>query len=161
MRLGMPYKVVGGTRFYDRREVKDAIAYLRAVVNPSDEVSLKRIVNVPKRGVGDTSIGRLDAWAAAHGATFPDAVRAGEQAGLSGKALSGVHQLNGLLDELRELNAESGPATVLERILDAHRLRRRAGGRSQHRVAGPAGEPGRARRATPASTRAPTSSSRR
>ena len=117
VRLGLPYKVVGGTRFYDRREVKDAIAYLRAVVNPSDEVSLKRVVNVPKRGVGDTSINRLDAWAAAHGATFHDAVRAGEQAGLSGKALSGVHQLTALLDELRELNAESGPATVLERVL--------------------------------------------
>ena len=115
--LGLPYKVVGGTRFYDRREVKDVIAYLRAVVNPTDEVSLKRVVNVPKRGVGDTSINRLDAWANAHGATFHDAVRAGEQAGLSGKALSGVHQLTVLLDELRELNAESGPATVLERVL--------------------------------------------
>ena len=50
MRLGVPYKVVGGTRFYDRREVKDAMAYLRAVVNPVDEVSVKRILNVPKRG---------------------------------------------------------------------------------------------------------------
>ena len=117
VRLGLPYKVVGGTRFYDRREVKDTIAYLRAVVNPSDEVSMKRVVNVPKRGVGDTSINRLEAWAAAHGATFHDAVRAGEQAGLSGKALSGVHQLSELLDELRELSVESGPATVLERIL--------------------------------------------
>jgi len=117
VRLGLPYKVVGGTRFYDRREVKDAIAYLRAVVNPADEVSLKRVVNVPKRGVGDTSINRLDAWATARGATFDDAIRAGEQAGLSGKALSGVHQLTALLDELRELNAESGPAAVLERAL--------------------------------------------
>src|SRR5438477_3992574 len=117
VRVGIPYKVVGGTRFYERREVKDVIAYLRAVVNPTDEVSLKRVVNVPKRGVGDTSINRLDAWANAHGATFHDAVRAGEQAGLSGKALSGVHQLTVLLDELRELNAESGPATVLERVL--------------------------------------------
>ena len=55
MRAGSPYKVVGGTRFYDRREVKDALAYLRAVVNPADEVSVKRVLNVPKRGVGDTS----------------------------------------------------------------------------------------------------------
>ena len=54
MRVGIPYKVVGGTRFYDRREVKDALAYLRAVVNPADEVSVKRVLNVPKRGVGDT-----------------------------------------------------------------------------------------------------------
>ena len=52
---GVPYKVVGGTRFYDRREIKDALAYLRAVVNPADEVSVKRVLNVPKRGVGDTT----------------------------------------------------------------------------------------------------------
>ena len=67
MRLGVPYKVVGGTRFYDRREVKDAMAYLRAVVNPADEVSVKRVLNVPKRGVGDASIAKLDAFAAAEG----------------------------------------------------------------------------------------------
>ncbi len=56
MRFGIPYKVVGGTRFYDRREVKDALAYLRAVINPLDEVSVKRVLNVPKRGIGDTSV---------------------------------------------------------------------------------------------------------
>jgi len=67
MRVGVPYKVVGGTRFYDRREVKDAMAYLRAVVNPLDEVSVKRVLNVPKRGVGDTSVAKLDALALAEG----------------------------------------------------------------------------------------------
>ncbi len=67
MRLGVPYKVVGGTRFYDRREVKDAMAYLRAVVNPVDEVSVKRVLNVPKRGIGDASVTKLDALAAARG----------------------------------------------------------------------------------------------
>ena len=63
VRRDIPYKVVGGTRFYDRREIKDLLAYLRAVANPEDEVSLKRIVNVPKRGVGDTSVARLDRYA--------------------------------------------------------------------------------------------------
>ena len=58
MRFGIPYKVVGGTRFYDRREIKDAMAYLRAVVNPADEVSVKRVLNVPKRGVGDSQRGQ-------------------------------------------------------------------------------------------------------
>ena len=71
----MPYKVVGGTRFYDRREIKDAMAYLRAVVNPADEVSVKRVLNVPKRGVGDTSVGKLDALAAAEGISFTEAMR--------------------------------------------------------------------------------------
>ena len=58
VRAGIPYRVVGGVRFYDRREVKDTLAYLRALVNPDDEVSWKRIVNTPKRGVGDTSIAK-------------------------------------------------------------------------------------------------------
>ena len=60
MRSGIPYKVIGGTRFYDRREVKDALAYLKTVANPHDEVSVKRVLNVPKRGVGDSTVARLD-----------------------------------------------------------------------------------------------------
>ena len=71
MRLGVPYKVVGGTRFYDRREVKDAMAYLRAVVNPADEVSVKRVLNVPKRGVGDASVAKLDALRRRRGHRLP------------------------------------------------------------------------------------------
>ena len=86
MRLGVPYKVVGGTRFYDRREVKDAMAYLRAVVNPADEVSVKRVLNVPKRGVGDASIAKLDALAAAEGIGFVDALRRADDAGVTGPA---------------------------------------------------------------------------
>ena len=61
VRAAIPYKVVGGTRFYDRREVKDLLAYVRLLGNPSDEVSARRIVNVPRRGVGDTSVDRLAA----------------------------------------------------------------------------------------------------
>ena len=86
MRVGVPYKVVGGTRFYDRREIKDAMAYLRAVVNPSDEVSVKRVLNVPKRGIGDASVDRLDAFAAAEGVAFVDALRRADEAGVSGPA---------------------------------------------------------------------------
>src|SRR3954449_8331253 len=70
VRMSIPYKVVGGTKFYDRKEVKDLLAYLRATTNRADEVSLKRIINVPKRGVGDTSLARLDTWAAAHNLPF-------------------------------------------------------------------------------------------
>src|SRR5699024_11408708 len=62
IRVGLPYKVVGGTRFYERREIKDAIAYLRAIINPDDSVSIRRILNVPKRGLGD----RAEAMLAAH-----------------------------------------------------------------------------------------------
>src|SRR5207244_3165307 len=70
VRRNVPYIVVGGPRFYDRREVKDVLAYLRVLVNPDDEVSFRRIVNVPRRGVGDTSVRRIEAWASAHGTTF-------------------------------------------------------------------------------------------
>ena len=101
--LSLPYKVVGGTRFYDRREVKDAMAYLRTVVNPTDEVSLKRVLNTPKRGVGDASVDKLDAFARAEGLTFVDALRRCEEAGVSGKALRGIGQFIELLDGLDAL----------------------------------------------------------
>src|SRR5205814_10324918 len=115
VRVGIPYRVVGGTRFYERREVKDALAYLRALVNPLDEVSLKRIVNVPKRGVGDTSLGRLDAWAVSRRVPFAEAVQHAEEAGVSGRALTGLDELVALLDELRAV--DDGPRSVLEAAL--------------------------------------------
>ena len=120
VRVGIPYKVIGGPRFYDRREVKDALAYLRATVNPADEVSLKRVVNVPKRGVGDTTIGRLDAWARAEGVPFCTALERAEEAGAKGAALRGIAQLRTLLAELRALaEAGEGPAAVLDAALGA------------------------------------------
>jgi len=119
VRRSIPYKVIGGTRFYDRKEIKDVLAYLRAVANPADEVSLKRIVNVPKRGVGDTSAGRIDAWAAAHGLTFGDALASAEDAGLTGRALAGVRTFAELLEDLRRRwAAGAGPGDLLEAILD-------------------------------------------
>ena len=115
-RVGIPYKVVGGTKFYDRREVKDVLAYLRVLNNPADEVSIKRVINTPKRGVGDTSIGRIDAWARSHGRTFAEALLHAEAAGLTGKALGGTARFLVLLDELRVV--EGGPAAMLQAVLD-------------------------------------------
>ncbi|WP_262322087.1 UvrD-helicase domain-containing protein [Acidiferrimicrobium sp. IK] len=103
VRRNIPYKVVGGTRFYDRREVKDVLAYLRALTNPADEVSLKRVVNTPKRGIGDTSIARVDRWARDHGVGFWEALASAEDAGVGGRALTGIRQLLALLDELRAM----------------------------------------------------------
>ncbi len=120
IRVGVPYKVVGGTRFYDRREVKDALAYLRAAVNPADEVSLKRVLNVPRRGVGDTSVAKLDAYAAAHGVSFLDAMRAASEAGVTGPAARGIESFTTLLDDLAILvAAESGPAEIIQTALDS------------------------------------------
>jgi DNA helicase-2/ATP-dependent DNA helicase PcrA len=117
MRAGTPYKVVGGTRFYDRREIKDALAYLRAVVNPSDEVSVKRVLNVPKRGVGDTTMARFDAFAAAEGITFAAALRRADEVGVTGPAARGVSAFTELLDQLVGL-VPQGPATLLQAALD-------------------------------------------
>jgi DNA helicase-2/ATP-dependent DNA helicase PcrA len=119
VRLDVPYKVVGGTRFYDRAEIKDLLAYLRAIANPSDEVSLKRIVNVPKRGVGDTSVARLDRYARAHNTAFADAMVDPEVAGISGKALSGITKLHRLLADLRASRDDgAGPASLLEAVVE-------------------------------------------
>jgi DNA helicase-2/ATP-dependent DNA helicase PcrA len=99
----VPYKVVGGTRFYDRKEIKDLLAYLRAVTNEHDEVSLKRVANTPRRGVGETSVAKLDAFAASAGISFGAAIDRAEEAGVGGKALTGLRSFRVLLDELRLL----------------------------------------------------------
>jgi DNA helicase-2/ATP-dependent DNA helicase PcrA len=114
--MGVPYKVIGGTRFYDRREIKDAIAYLKAVANPADEVSVKRIVNVPKRGIGDTTVGKVDSHAKMIGGTFVDALRRADDAGVSGKAIRGIASFLELLDSFAD-ELQKGPAATLEAIL--------------------------------------------
>jgi DNA helicase-2/ATP-dependent DNA helicase PcrA len=113
MRAGVPYKVVGGTKFYDRREVKDAIAYLKAGANPLDEISIKRVLNVPKRGIGDTSIGKIDAYAAAQGVSFIEAMRHASDAGVSGSAIKGISSFVTLIDEMNAALAD-GPSALIE-----------------------------------------------
>ncbi|NBS31144.1 MAG: hypothetical protein EBS76_11645, partial [Actinobacteria bacterium] len=108
MRLGVPYQVVGGTKFYDRREVRDALAYLRVVANPADEVSVKRVLNVPKRGVGDTSVARIDEFASQEGLSFLDAARRASEAGVSGRAARGVESFCEVVDSARELLLREG-----------------------------------------------------
>lgn len=116
LRVGIPYKVVGGTRFYDRREIKDALAYLKVVVNPADEVSVKRVLNVPKRGIGDSSVGRLDLYARAHDLNFFATLSAAAEAGVTGKALKGIKEFLQLIADLEPF-IESGPAMVLEEAM--------------------------------------------
>jgi DNA helicase-2/ATP-dependent DNA helicase PcrA len=116
VRSGVPYRVFGGVKFYDRREIKDALAYLRALVNPDDEVSWKRIANTPRRGVGDTSIAKIDSYANGAGVTFREAVEHASAAGVTGKALGGLREL---LDLMKEVEAESsgGVGATLEAVL--------------------------------------------
>ena len=120
MRFGVPYRIVGGTRFYDRREVKDAMAYLRAVVNPADEVSVKRVLNVPKRGVGDGSVAKIDALARAEGITFTEAMRRTPDAGVTGAAARGVESFVRLLDEMTAtITDDTSPGDLLQATLEA------------------------------------------
>jgi DNA helicase-2/ATP-dependent DNA helicase PcrA len=116
MRVGISYKVIGGTRFYDRREVRDALAYLKIAVNPADEVSIKRVLNVPKRGIGESSVGRLDAWARSHGLTFFDALREAPAAGVTGRAVKGIAEFIMLVEDLAHF-LDDGPAAVIEAAL--------------------------------------------
>ena len=133
VRQGVPYKVVGGARFYERREIKDMLAYLHAIANPEDEVSLKRVLNVPRRGIGDTSLGRLDSWAASKGMPFGEALEHAQEAGVTGKALSGIASFLELMLDLRALlrgerretanddlieRPPAGPAELLQTVLD-------------------------------------------
>lgn len=102
VRRVIPYRVIGGTRFYERKEVKDILAYLRFISNPMDEVSLRRIINVPKRGVGDMSVAKVDLYAGMSEISFVDAFSRVEETGVAGKALSGIKDLQSIFDEARE-----------------------------------------------------------
>ena len=124
MRLGVPYQVVGGTKFYDRREVRDALSYMRVVANPADEVSVKRVLNVPKRGVGDTSVARIDEFARQEGISFIEAARRASEAGVSGRAARGVESFCEVIDNAREILLAEGDdgltaGELLQHVLDA------------------------------------------
>jgi len=118
VRSQTPYKVIGGTRFFDRKEVKDAIAYLKVVNNPNDEVSIKRIINTPKRGVGDSSIAKLEAFANNNQENLIHILERAPEAGVTGKAVRGLEQFRRILDQAIDC-IDQGPAPALHEILDA------------------------------------------
>jgi DNA helicase-2/ATP-dependent DNA helicase PcrA len=119
IRVGLPYKVVGGVRFYERREVRDALAYLKVLINPVDVVSLRRILNVPKRGIGDRAVAALDSLAERERITFFDALHRAEDApGLVTRSLTAIQGFVGLLDGLIALADGSAPGDVVEAVLD-------------------------------------------
>jgi DNA helicase-2/ATP-dependent DNA helicase PcrA len=116
MKAGIPYRVIGGVRFYERKEIKDVLAYLRVVVNPQDTVSMRRIINTPKRGIGDQSVAALEAFAREEGITLLEASRrADEVTALSSRARGGVNEFVRGMDRLRELLAEGAkPSRMIE-----------------------------------------------
>ncbi|CAM5501518.1 ATP-dependent DNA helicase UvrD1 [Streptomyces afghaniensis] len=120
IRVGLPYKVVGGVRFYERKEVRDVLAYLRVLANPEDSVPLRRILNVPKRGIGDRAEAMIDALAQREKISFPQALkRVNEAYGMAARSTNAVKRFNTLMEDLRTIvESGAGPATVLEAVLE-------------------------------------------
>ncbi len=120
IRVGLPYRVVGGVRFYERREVRDLLAYLRLIANPADEVSLRRVLNVPRRGIGDRAEEYVAGYAARERIPFAQALKTpGEIPALAARSASAIAGFNALVDDLREQAATGGPvAELVEAVLD-------------------------------------------
>ena len=120
MRAALPYKVVGGVRFYERKEVKDLLAYLRVLANPSDEVSLRRIINVPKRGIGDRALDYVDAFALSEFTSFWQGLhRCNEISDMPARAASSIHDFLSMIGTLRVLvEAKVRPSVIIEAVLE-------------------------------------------
>ena len=117
VRQGIAYQVIGGPRFYERAEIRDAIAYLQAIDNPFDAVSFQRIANRPRRGIGDTSLGRLQAFADAQGVPLWEAFGRAEEAGLGAAAMRAVSGFRGLIESLMARAQEQSVHEVVEAVL--------------------------------------------
>ena len=118
VRFGVTYQVVGGLKYYDRREVKDALAYLKAIVNPDDQVSIKRIINMPKRSIGDTSVAHVDRHAEAGSLSFMDALReAGDIDALTARAQRAILEFVAMMDGIA-IKAASGPEAAVDAVIN-------------------------------------------
>ena len=115
---GIPYNVVGGTNFYDRREIRDMIAYLKTVENGQDEIAVRRVLNVPKRGIGLTTIGRLADYAVARDITFFEAMERCRNITSLGRATVKIESFVSLILQLREFKESHGLADLLREIID-------------------------------------------
>jgi DNA helicase-2/ATP-dependent DNA helicase PcrA len=122
VRYGLPYRLVGGTRFYERREVKDAVAYLRLIHNPHDTVSLSRIINVPGRGIGQHTIAELTTWANEKGLSYYDTLKliaqGEESTPLSSRSSQALGNFVNMLDELIARSGELSLIDLLDLMLE-------------------------------------------
>lgn len=120
IRTGLPYKVVGGVRFYERKEVKDLLAYLRVLANPNDVVSLRRILNVPKRGIGDRAEAMIEALSSRERISYWEALRRADEAyGMATRSLNAVREFVAMIDELIGKAAGMPPSALAEEVLVA------------------------------------------
>lgn len=118
IKSGISYNMVGGLKFYERKEIKDIIAYLRVIFNPADSLSLLRIINVPKRGIGDASLAKIQAYAAGNNVSLFEAVsNAAAIDGLSSRFVSKLDDLAGIIFELMNLASEAPVEDLIDRVL--------------------------------------------
>ncbi len=120
MRMAIPYKVVGGVRFYERKEVKDFLGYLRVLVNTEDEISLRRIINTPKRGIGDRALEIIDAYAKSAGISFWSALsQASDAPGVAARAAGSIRDFVALIEQMRTLvEAKVRPSVIAQAVLE-------------------------------------------
>lgn len=118
LQSNIPYKIVGGNRFYDRKEIRDVLAYIRLLVNPADDMSLTRIINVPKRGVGAGSVDKLRQFADEHDMTLLEAAHSVQLTPIGGRAVHGIEQFTQFMDKLAAMKGEATVTQIAQGILD-------------------------------------------
>jgi DNA helicase II / ATP-dependent DNA helicase PcrA len=118
LKANIPYQIVGGLKFYDRKEIKDILAYLRVIANPDDDLSLLRIINVPKRGIGASTIDKLVRYAAEHELSLFEALGELEMIGLSAKATGALAAFRGQLEQWTQLQEYVSVTELVEEVLD-------------------------------------------
>ena len=115
----IPYQVLGGVKFYDRKEIKDILAYIRLVVNHSDEVSLKRVINVPRRGIGDTTIAKLEKASKENNLSLYEACELAQEFGISTKTAKSISQFLEMISSIAKSSSEGlGVSETIEHLLE-------------------------------------------
>ncbi|MFM1654348.1 DNA helicase PcrA [Brevibacillus sp. B_LB10_24] len=117
IKSNIPYSIIGGTKFYDRKEIKDILAYLRLISNPDDDISLERIINVPKRGIGDSTVEKLQAYAAAHGVSLYRAIQDVGYLGLSARMTGAISAFAEMIDNLVKMVDYLSVTELVEEVL--------------------------------------------
>jgi DNA helicase II / ATP-dependent DNA helicase PcrA len=117
LQRGVPYRIFGGLKFYDRKEIKDIMAYLRLALNPADDISLLRVINVPKRGIGDGTIAKLQTFASTYGISLFDALGQADRAGISGRLRKSIAEFAGLIENFAKMQQYLAVPELTEEIL--------------------------------------------
>ncbi|GLX70923.1 DNA helicase PcrA [Paenibacillus glycanilyticus] len=119
----IPYQIVGGVKFYDRKEIKDLLAYLRLISNPDDDISLQRIINVPKRGIGDTTVAKIAEEAVRRGTSMFDVLGNMQGMDLNGRAMGLLHEFRDMIDNLTQMVDYLSVTELTEKVLEMSQYR--------------------------------------